>query len=99
MPHTTDAAAAPARVKLVTETLYKPSLDTRSYRVVELANGLEALLVHDAETDKASASLDVGVGNFSDDSDMPGTAHAVEHVSDGTTRRPFFSPSRARPVH
>jgi insulysin len=81
MPHTTNEPAAPA-VKLVTEALDKPSLDNRSYRVIELGNGLEALLVHDSETDKASASLDVGVGNFSDDNDMPGTAHAVEHVSD-----------------
>ncbi|CAK7218316.1 hypothetical protein SEUCBS140593_003506 [Sporothrix eucalyptigena] len=79
MPHTTSEAAS-AAAKLVTESLDKPSLDTRSYRVIELANGLEALLVHDAETDKASASLDVGVGNFSDDNDMPGTAHAVEHL-------------------
>lgn len=73
------SSAAP--VTVTTEALDKPSLDDRSYRVIELENGLEALLVHDAETDKASASLDVGVGNFSDDNDMPGTAHAVEHVS------------------
>ncbi|CAK7263695.1 hypothetical protein SEPCBS119000_000613 [Sporothrix epigloea] len=81
MLFTTDKAASSApAIRLVTEDLAKPSLDTRSYRVIELANGLEALLVHDAETDKASASLDVGVGNFSDDPEMPGTAHAVEHL-------------------
>ena len=67
-------------VERVTDNLETPSLDDRSYRVVRLPNKLEALLVHDAETDKASASLDVNVGNFSDEDDMPGMAHAVEHV-------------------
>ncbi|KAH7112341.1 hypothetical protein B0J13DRAFT_575915 [Dactylonectria estremocensis] len=38
------------------------------------------LLVHDPETDKASAALDVNVGNFSDESGIPGMAHAVEHL-------------------
>lgn len=89
MSSTTDKPAAPA-VKLVTEALDKPSLDNRSYRVIELGNGLEALLVHDSETDKASASLDVGVGNFSDGNDMPGTAHAVEHVSNLHFGCPFY---------
>lgn len=64
----------------ITEDLEKPSLDDRSYRVIELPNKLEALLVHDAETDKASASMSVDVGSFSDDKAMPGMAHAVEHL-------------------
>ena len=67
-------------VKRVTDDLEKPDLDDRSYRVVELSNKLETLLVHDAQTDKASASLNVNVGNFSDEEDMPGMAHAVEHL-------------------
>jgi insulysin len=64
----------------ITDELEKPDLDDRSYRVIELSNKLEALLVHDAQTDKASASLNVNVGNFSDEEDMPGMAHAVEHL-------------------
>jgi insulysin len=67
-------------VKRITDYLEKPDLDDRSYRVVQLPNKLEALLVHDAQTDKASASLNVNVGNFSDEEDMPGMAHAVEHL-------------------
>lgn len=67
--------------ELVTERLETPSLDDRTYRVIRLPNQLEALIVHDAQTDKASAAMDVNVGNFSDDADMPGMAHAVEHVS------------------
>lgn len=70
---------APATV--LTDRLEKPSLDDRDYRVIKLDNELEALLVHDPDTDKASAALDVNVGNFSDEEDMPGLAHAVEHVS------------------
>ncbi|KAI1004510.1 putative zinc protease [Podosphaera aphanis] len=64
----------------ITDCLETPSLDDRSYRVIRLPNQLEILLVHDAETDKASAAMDVNVGNFCDEEDMPGMAHAVEHL-------------------
>ena len=70
----------PRSVELVTDRLETPSLDDRTYRVIRLPNQLEALLVHDAKTDKASAAMDVNVGSFSDEDDMPGMAHAVEHV-------------------
>lgn len=69
-----------SKVRRIADDLEKPDLDDRSYRVIELPNKLEALLVHDPQTDKASASLNVNVGNFSDDDDMPGMAHAVEHL-------------------
>ncbi|KAF6525368.1 hypothetical protein HZS61_011163 [Fusarium oxysporum f. sp. conglutinans] len=64
---------------LVTDSLKKPSLNDRDYRVIRLNNELEALRMHDSETDKVSAALDINVGNFSDESDISGTAHAVEH--------------------
>lgn len=73
-------AALMARVERVADNLEKPTLDDRSYRVIRLPNKLEALLVHDPDTDKASASVNVNVGNFSDDDDLPGLAHAVEHA-------------------
>ena len=66
-------------IERVSENLEAPELDNRSYRVIRLPNKLEALLVHDPDTDKASASVNVNVGSFSDADDMPGTAHAVEH--------------------
>jgi hypothetical protein len=76
------------QVELLTDRMETPSLDDRSYRVIRLPNQLEALLVHDPETDQASAAMDVNVGNFSDELDMPGMAHAVEHVGfDPTPRR------------
>ncbi|KAL9034972.1 MAG: hypothetical protein Q9214_006801, partial [Letrouitia sp. 1 TL-2023] len=69
-----------APIERVTDKLEAPALDDRSYRVIRLPNKLEALLVHDPETDKASASVNVNVGSFSDADDMPGMAHAVEHL-------------------
>ncbi|KIX04387.1 uncharacterized protein Z518_05255 [Rhinocladiella mackenziei CBS 650.93] len=74
------ATTVMSTVRRITDDLEKPDLDNRSYRVIELPNKLEALLVHDEQTDKASASLNVNVGNFSDEEDMPGMAHAVEHL-------------------
>lgn len=68
------------QIERITERLEKPELDDRSYRVIRLPNQLEALLVHDPDTDKASAAVNVNVGNFSDEDDMPGMAHAVEHL-------------------
>ncbi|KAL2024660.1 hypothetical protein VTK56DRAFT_6861 [Thermocarpiscus australiensis] len=72
--------SADTPVELVTDRLETPSLDDRSYRVIRLPNQLEALLVHDPKTDKASAAMDVNVGSLSDEDDMPGMAHAVEHL-------------------
>ena len=67
-------------VTLLTDHMERPALDTRAYRVIQLPNQLEALLIHDADTDKASAALDVNIGSFSDPKEMPGLAHAVEHM-------------------
>jgi insulysin len=44
----------------------KPDSDDRSYRLIKLENGLEALLIHDSTTDKAAAAMNVGVGSLSD---------------------------------
>ena len=69
--------AAPNRIA---DAMQKPQLDKRTYRVIELPNKLEVLLIHDSETDKASAAMDVDVGSFSDSAALPGMAHAVEHL-------------------
>lgn len=69
-----------APIERLADKLEAPALDDRSYRVIRLPNKLEALLVHDPDTDKASASVNVNVGSFSDADDMPGMAHAVEHL-------------------
>lgn len=64
----------------VTDSLEKPEVDERDYRIIRLANELEVLLVHDAETDKASAALDVHVGHLSDPREVAGLAHFCEHL-------------------
>jgi hypothetical protein len=79
--------------ELLTDKMETPALDDRSYRVIRLPNKLEALLVHDPETDKASAAMDVNVGNFSDREDMPGMAHAVEHLLFMGTEKAHHPPS------
>ncbi|KAF8425470.1 Metalloenzyme, LuxS/M16 peptidase-like protein [Tirmania nivea] len=70
----------PPPPKILASRLEKPDLDDREYRVIQLANKLEALIVSDKDTDKSSASLAVHVGSFSDSEDLPGQAHAVEHL-------------------
>lgn len=75
-----DSLHSKTGVECLADHLEKPIIDNRLYRVVKLPNDLEALLIHDPDTDKASASMDVNVGSFSDAEDMPGMAHAVEHL-------------------
>ena len=54
--------------------------DDRAYRIIKLQNNLQALLISDPKTDKAAASLSVGVGHLSDPDDRPGLAHFCEHL-------------------
>jgi predicted Zn-dependent peptidase len=68
------------KIEVLASELEKPLLDTRTYRIIRLPNKLEALLIHDADTDKAAAGMNVNAGSFSDAEDMPGMAHAVEHL-------------------
>lgn len=49
-----------------TKPIEKSPRDEREYRIIQLDNGLKATLVHDSETDKAAASLDVAVGHLAD---------------------------------
>lgn len=85
-------------IERLAEQLEKPELDDRSYRVIRLPNKLEALLVHDPDTDKASAAVNVNVGNFSDADDMPGMAHAVEHLLFMGTMKVGGHPRNTRPL-
>ena len=40
--------------------------DDRSYKLIRLPNEMEVLLVHDPNTDKSAAALDVHVGHLTD---------------------------------
>ncbi|KAI9024789.1 Metalloenzyme, LuxS/M16 peptidase-like protein [Hyaloraphidium curvatum] len=64
----------------VADYVRKPDVDDRQYRLLELPNGLEILLVHDAETEKAAAALDVNVGHLADPDEWQGLAHFLEHL-------------------
>ncbi|CAG8443312.1 16769_t:CDS:10 [Funneliformis mosseae] len=58
----------------------KSYVDDRSYRLIRLSNELEILLIHDAETDKSSAALDIHVGHLCDPDNLQGLAHFCEHL-------------------
>lgn len=49
-------------------------------RLIMLPNGMEALLIQDATTDRSSASMDVRVGHLNDPEDLQGLAHFCEHL-------------------
>lgn len=70
------AAAAPAAGVVIA----KSPADPRAYRSVVLQNKLQAVLIHDPDTDKAAACLDVKIGSFSEPNEIPGLAHFLEHM-------------------
>ena len=52
------------KIKREVRDILKPLKDNRSYRGLELCNGLKVLLVSDPTADKASAALDVNIGKL-----------------------------------
>ncbi|WP_210396200.1 insulinase family protein [Motiliproteus sediminis] len=54
--------------------------DNRSYRALDLDNGLKVLLISSPDADKAAASLEVSVGSGADPEQHPGLAHFLEHM-------------------
>lgn len=54
--------------------------DDRQYRLLTLDNEMRVLLVSDAETPKAAASLNVNVGSNDNPADRGGLAHFLEHM-------------------
>lgn len=60
--------------------IIKPRTDTRDYKRIILPNSLQVLLISDPDTDKCAASMNVGVGSFSDPEGLEGLAHFLEHM-------------------
>lgn len=60
--------------------IVKPRTDKREYKRIVLQNSLQVLLISDPDTDKCAASMDVGVGAFSDPEGLEGLAHFLEHM-------------------
>ncbi|SHF75773.1 Secreted Zn-dependent peptidases, insulinase-like [Modicisalibacter ilicicola DSM 19980] len=78
-----DASAADAPAPIISPN------DQREYRTLTLANGLEVLLISDADADKAAAAMNVSVGSAQDPENTPGLAHFLEHMLFlGTDRYP-----------
>ncbi len=72
--------AAAARLVLDNKDIVKGPTDHRSYRIVELANGLRCVLVHEANATQSSAAVGVAVGHFHDPNHAQGLAHFLEHM-------------------
>lgn len=66
--------------KVLTERVVAPNLDEKSYRVLELRNGLRVLLASDTEADSAAAAMTIRCGCFQDPASIPGLAHFHEHM-------------------
>ncbi|EOD38401.1 peptidase M16 [Emiliania huxleyi CCMP1516] len=74
------AAAAAAARGLQTFDIAASDLDRRSFRGMQLSNGLRVLLCSDPEAGKAAASMNVAVGSMSNPVEWPGLAHFCEHM-------------------
>jgi len=74
------ATAAPFTYSVICNGVEKSLSDERDYLPFELPNGLKALAVSDPTCDKAGAGVNVGVGHFADEDDLPGLAHFLEHM-------------------
>lgn len=57
-----------------------PSLKDRQVIKLKLANGLQAYVVSDPNTDKSGAALSITVGSWYDAPQYPGIAHFNEHM-------------------
>lgn len=63
---------------MFTMPIHKSRNDDRDYRILQLDNGLQAMVVHDAKADKAAASLDVSVGHLYDPVSLhPSSTHCM----------------------
>ncbi|KAI1307266.1 Insulin-degrading enzyme [Halotydeus destructor] len=69
-----------SQIAKVFDDIIKSENDRRTYKGLELSNGLRVLLISDPTTDKSSASLDVNIGSMSDPKNLPGLAHFLEHM-------------------
>lgn len=82
LPFVKQFAPMPYTILADDQAIAKPLLDTRKYRFLQLnENKLHVLVIHDADADRAGASLDVGVGSFADAQySVSGLAHFCEHL-------------------
>ena len=53
---------------------------TTATRIVELADGIRATLVHQPQATRAAALVKVGAGSHHETDALPGLAHLLEHL-------------------
>jgi insulysin len=58
----------------------KSKFDDKNYGYINLPNQIECVLIQDPKLDKASASMNVGIGSFQDPPNIQGLAHFLEHM-------------------
>lgn len=65
-----------------------PFSSVRTYRNIELSNGLKVLLVQDKRALQSTAAISIdGAGQFSEPEEIPGLAHLMEHIVLSSSRR------------
>jgi hypothetical protein len=62
--------------------------DDRSYGIYTTSCGLNCLLISDPTTDKASAAMDVRVGQFNDPDHLPGKLYWINNAEHKTKKYP-----------
>jgi len=60
--------------------IIQSELDKREYRYLQLENKMKVLIIHDSEAETSGASMEVGVGSYSDSEGVDGLAHFCEHM-------------------
>ena len=84
----TTAPSSKTEILVDDASFKRPAVDSRQYRLLKLANGLEVALVSDRDADEAGAALSVKAGSFDDT--LLGLAHFHEHMlfwERGNTRK------------
>ncbi len=78
------AAASPSYrptvIKRYEGTFAQAFTDRRTYRYLEIDNGMQVLLGSDPRATMAAAAVDVSVGSYQDPPEVPGMAHFCEHM-------------------
>lgn len=58
----------------------KPTSDNKSYKPLQLDNGLSVLLISDPDAETTGAAVNIGIGMSDDPKEYPGLAHLLEHM-------------------
>lgn len=67
-------------IQTLSNKIFKSPNDPNLYRAIRLSNNLFCLLVHDIETKKSAAAVNVMVGAIEDPPEFQGLAHFCEHM-------------------